>query len=225
MVLPLRLRALSQVVIAGLFFWFNHWQYYLTIILIAPNLTLLLYGLYFMVESPYFLLEKKGDLPGAMAAMRKIATINNTDLTVLEQVEKDFQAVLDHTEEEKHKNRHLPEASRFQIFKDFKYLKILLLVAAIEIAANAYYYGVQFSLGNVGSSFGINILITGCIEFTGFFTSSTAIIIRLLHNAGTPEEGTLGFQWDMHPAGAALLHRYANYAPDYPAGCLPVLQQ
>lgn len=37
--------------------------------------------------------------------------------------------------------------SRFAIFKDFKYLKILLIVATLEFSTNAFYYGVQFSLG------------------------------------------------------------------------------
>lgn len=62
--------------------------------------------------------------------------------------------------------------SRFAIFKDFKYLKILLLVAVLEIGANAYYYGVQFSLGQVGTNFGYNILLTGIIETIAFFSSS-----------------------------------------------------
>ena len=53
--------------------------------------------------------------------------------------------------------------SRFAIFKDFKYLKILLLVASVEIGVNAYYYGIQFSLGKIGTNFGYNILLTGTI--------------------------------------------------------------
>ena len=53
--------------------------------------------------------------------------------------------------------------SRLAIFKDFKYLRILLLVAVLEIGANSYYYGIQFSLGNIGTNFGYNIILTGAI--------------------------------------------------------------
>lgn len=47
-----------------------------------------------MVESPYFLLEKKLDAVKALASMRKIAIVNRTDLNVLVQVESDFNVVL-----------------------------------------------------------------------------------------------------------------------------------
>lgn len=50
---------------------------------------------------------------------------------------------------------------------------MLLAVAVIEFGTNAYYYGVEFSLGQVGTDFGYNILLTGIIETTAYFTSST----------------------------------------------------
>lgn len=50
--------------------------------------------------------------------------------------------------EEAAKHANTPKIDpRFAIFKDWKHLKILLVVAVFEFGANAYYYGVQFSLG------------------------------------------------------------------------------
>lgn len=69
--------------------------------------------------------------------------------------------------------------SRLAIFKDFKYLRILLLVAVLEIGANSYYYGIQFSLGNIGTNFGYNIILTGAIEFVAFFSTSTYTFIEI----------------------------------------------
>lgn len=66
-------------------------------------------------------------------------------------------------EEEEQKNVGQPKVSNFAIFKDSKHLKILLLVAVVEIGVNAYYYGVQFSLGKIGTNFGYNIMLTGII--------------------------------------------------------------
>lgn len=104
--------------------------------------------------------------------MKHIALFNNVDLRVLADVESELRAAVITIEEENHKNQNQPKVSRFAIFKDFKYLKILLLVASVEIGVNAYYYGVQFSLGKIGTNFGYNILLTGTIEFVAFFSSS-----------------------------------------------------
>lgn len=82
--------------------------------------------------------------------------------------------------------------SRFAIFKERKYLKILLVVAVLEFGINAYYYGVQFSLGEIGTDFGHNILLTGCIETTAFFISSTSTINSDLFITKVPRRmGTL----------------------------------
>ena len=45
------------------------------------------------------------------------------------------------------KNSEPKTDPRLEIFKDSKYLKILIAVAVFEFGANSYYYGVQFSLG------------------------------------------------------------------------------
>jgi hypothetical protein len=45
------------------------------------------------------------------------------------------------------------------------------MIATLEIGANAFYYGGQFSLGQIGTNFGYNILLTGCIESVAFFSS------------------------------------------------------
>jgi len=54
----------------------------------------------------------------------------------------------------------------------------MIAVAVYEFGANAYYYGVQFSLGQIGTDFGYNILLTGVIETTAFLTSSTPTPIQ-----------------------------------------------
>ncbi len=85
----------------------------------------------------------------------------------------ELRQALQKIEEEDHKNQDQPKVSRFAIFKDSRHLKILLLVAVVEIGANAYYYGVQFSLGKLGTNFGYNIMLIGIIEFFAFFSTST----------------------------------------------------
>ena len=64
--------------------------------------------------------------------------------------------------------------SVLEIFKNYAYIKIILAIAIIECSVNMYYYGIQFSLEQVGNyfvmlgfSFGINVLITGFIEVIG----------------------------------------------------------
>jgi hypothetical protein len=41
-----------------------------------------------------------------------------------------------------------------------------------------YYYGVQFSLEQIGTNFGTNILLTGLIEAVGYFSFSNLYIIN-----------------------------------------------
>ena len=52
-------------------------------------------------------------------------------------------------------------------------MKTLLMVSITAIGINAYYYGIQFSLGKIGTNFGYNILLTGSIEFVAFLSEST----------------------------------------------------
>lgn len=55
---------------------------------------LLLFGSFFLVESPYYLIEKKKDMKGALSAMRQIAWINKTNLGAMIEIEADFQLAL-----------------------------------------------------------------------------------------------------------------------------------
>lgn len=58
------------------------------------------------------------------------------------------------------------------IFKSAKYMKIIGFIAIVEVTTNMYYYGVQFSLEQIGTNFGTNILLTGCIEAIAYFSFS-----------------------------------------------------
>jgi hypothetical protein len=49
-------------------------------------------------------------------------------------------------------------------------MKIIGVIALVEITTNMYYYGVQFSLEQIGSDFGTNILLTGAIEACAYFS-------------------------------------------------------
>ena len=62
--------------ISGFYFFFNWWSNYLIFIQLVPNIVLILLVSFYLVESPYFLIEKKRDIDGAIQAMRKIATVN-----------------------------------------------------------------------------------------------------------------------------------------------------
>jgi hypothetical protein len=153
MVRTLLSRALSQIFISGFYFWFNYWSDYLIYILLLPNILTFVAIIFFLVESPYFLLEKKKDIKGALASMKKIASVNGVNEAVLVEVEAEFKLAIEECEESERKEvaNRLHGAnegnSRFAIFKDRKHLKVLLAVAVLEFGTNAYYYGVQFSLG------------------------------------------------------------------------------
>lgn len=103
--------------------------------------------------------------------------INETSLDVLVEVENNFQLALQGIENKLEGDNS--EASRFAIFKDWKYLKVLLLVAVCEVAINMVYYGIQFSLGKIGTSFGYNILLMGIVEFWAFFSFSILLITKI----------------------------------------------
>jgi hypothetical protein len=55
-----------------------------------------------------------------------------------------------------------------------------------------YYYGVQFSLEQIGTNFGTNILLTGLIEAVAYFSFSKKLLIeRLIRHETTKKERTL----------------------------------
>lgn len=58
------------------------------------------------------------------------------------------------------------------MFKKWSYVKIIILVSVFEVTTNMFYYGTQYSMEDIGSNFGTNLLIVGCLEFTAYFTSS-----------------------------------------------------
>jgi hypothetical protein len=142
------------VAIAGFYFWFNHWSNYLIFIELVPNIALLVVVFFYLVESPYFLIEKQRDIEAAMRSMRKIATVNGVGEEAMGTVRAELELAIkeleqrDREEAAKHANTaHKKVDPRIEILKDWKHLKILLAVAVLEFGANAYYYGVQFSLG------------------------------------------------------------------------------
>jgi hypothetical protein len=75
-------------------------------------------------------------------------------------------------EKDKKSNSNKEHQSVFYIFKSKKYMKTILIIAIVEITTNMYYYGVQFSLEQIGTNFGTNILLTGLIEACAYFSFS-----------------------------------------------------
>ena len=54
-----------------------------------------------------------------------------------------------------------------------------------------YYYGVQFSLEQIGTNFGTNIMLTGCIEAVSYFSLSKNIFdFRFIRNKTSKKERT-----------------------------------
>lgn len=80
--------------IGGLYFVYNQWYNYLILFILIPLVGLLLFGMFFLVESPYYLIEKQKDMKRAMSTMKQIALINNTNLGSMVEVESNFQLAL-----------------------------------------------------------------------------------------------------------------------------------
>jgi hypothetical protein len=64
------------------------------------------------------------------------------------------------------------DVSAFEVFKHWPYLKCIILISLFEITTNMFYYGTQYSMEHIGSNFGVNMLIIGCLEFIAYFSSS-----------------------------------------------------
>lgn len=101
----------------------------------------------------------------------------------------ELRQALQKIEEEDHKNQDQPKVSRFAIFKDARHLKILLLIAVVEIGFNIYYYGVQFSLRKIGTNYGYNILLMGSAEFFALFSMSNLWLIQIFSSPKFQENG------------------------------------
>ena len=58
-------------------------------------------------------------------------------------------------------------------------MKIIGFIAIVEVTTNMYYYGVQFSLDQIGTDFGYNILLTGLIEAAAYFSFSNFFVMKI----------------------------------------------
>jgi hypothetical protein len=62
-----------------------------------------------------------------------------------------------------------------------------------------FYYGTQYSMEDIGSNFGVNMLIVGCLEFLAYFTSSNDIGLGRLLRAQTQtqavDDNTQPYRW------------------------------
>jgi hypothetical protein len=58
-------------------------------------------------------------------------------------------------------------------------MKIIGFIAIVEVTTNMYYYGVQFSLDQIGTDFGYNILLTGLIEAAAYFSFSNFWFMKI----------------------------------------------
>ena len=72
-------------------------------------------------------------------------------------------------------------------------MRIIAFIAITEITTNMYYYGVQFSLEQIGTNFGTNILLTGCIEAAAYFSFSKLCLISDLFVTKLPRKKGLFF--------------------------------
>lgn len=78
--------ALTQVFLAGFYFWYNYWANYVIYVQLIPSIIAFVAVYFFLVESPYFLLEKKRDIKAALASMVKIAMVNGVSKENIKQI-------------------------------------------------------------------------------------------------------------------------------------------
>lgn len=72
-------------------------------------------------------------------------------------------------------------------------MKIIGFIAIVEVTTNMYYYGVQFSLDQIGTDFGYNILLTGLIEAAAYFSFSNFLFIKTSLWPNYPEKKDSSF--------------------------------
>lgn len=89
-------------------------------------------------------------------------------------------------------------------------MKIIFFIAIVEVTTNMYYYGVQFSLEQIGTNFGTNIMLTGCIEALAYFSFSIFFVImcRYLCHQVAQEKGALFLQCWKYTPQHALFDRF-----------------
>lgn len=62
--------------------------------MLIPNIGLLLFGLFFLTESPYYLIEKEENIEKAVESLKHIAIFNGTDENVFAEVEIELRAAV-----------------------------------------------------------------------------------------------------------------------------------
>ncbi len=72
-------------------------------------------------------------------------------------------------------------------------MKIIGFIAIVEVTTNMYYYGVQFSLDQIGTDFGYNILLTGLIEAAAYFSFSNFLFMKIFLWRNYPEKKGCSF--------------------------------
>ena len=55
----------------------------MVLVMLIPNIGLLMFSTFYLVESPFYLIEKKHDMEAALSSLRQIALINNQNMNVM----------------------------------------------------------------------------------------------------------------------------------------------
>ena len=53
------------------------------------------------------------------------------------------------------------EVSILSVFRQWKYLKVIMLTGIVKIGGNLIFYGTSFVINDIGVNFGINSLLLG----------------------------------------------------------------
>lgn len=60
-----------------------------------------------------------------------------------------------------------------EVFGNRFYLKLIVLLALLELGANLHYFGVNYAIDQIGYAYGTNMIASGLIECAGYFTLRT----------------------------------------------------
>lgn len=139
-----------------LYNYLNQWYVFTIGFLLVPLAVWFVLGFFLLIESPVFLNETSREK--CVESLNKIAKWNGTVALSVEDVEIN--------------PKINEEVSAFEVFRHWPYLKCIILISLFEITTNMFYYGTQYSMEDIGSNFGVNMLIIGCLEFVAYFSSS-----------------------------------------------------
>jgi MFS family permease len=148
--------AVGEISFCLLYNCFNRWEYFMIGCLVIPLAGWLVLGQFLLIESPVFLLGHSRRK--CLVALNKIAAWNNQPPLTLEQIQPS--------------PKPEEQASVFEVFKSWAYIKPILLIGLFATTVNIFYYGTQYCMDDIGSNFGFNMLIVGCLEFSAYFSSS-----------------------------------------------------